>query len=238
MSLAALDANYVRLARDLRTRVGALAERQFFAAPNYWQVNEDAFVRAVVPIITGGQRTTATLTGAWLKARLAEQGLTVPARIDLTPITEGLRGVPPTDLYRRPFQQTRYAYTQGVPISEAVQTGRNRLALLAATDLQLAHTTTAAQIIAGTDGVAGYSRVVAGPKPCDFCRTAATWHYYRGDLLPIHDGCSCIVVPTTVPPRAGTTIAAEPGTMNAAERVSYNKLTGRQAELGTPSPVP
>lgn len=244
MSAAALDANYVRLSQDLRTRVVALAERAFLSLPNYWQANEDAFIQSVVPIIQGGQRTNATLTGAWLKARLAEQGITVPAAVNLDPIATGLRGIAPTDLYRRPFEQVRYAYSQGASVTDAVKVGRNRVVTLASTDLQLAHTTTASQILGSpeADGVPGYNRVVTSAKACSSCRSAAEWHYYRGDLLPIHDGCSCIVVPATVPPRAGTTVAAEPGTMTAEERASYERLTGRQAQLGTPdaaaTPVP
>jgi len=234
MASERLDANYVRMSHDIRAKVVALAERQFTSLPNYWQANEDAFIRAVVPVIQGGQRATATLTGAWLKARLSEQGITIPASVDLTPITDGLRGVAPTDLYRRPFEQVRYSWTQGEQITQAVRAGRNRLVTLASTDLQLAHTTTAAQVLGDADGVEGYNRVVAGLHPCDFCRNAATWHYYRADLLPIHDGCSCIVVPTTVPPRRGQTVATEPGTMTAADRASYDRLTERQAQLGTP----
>jgi hypothetical protein len=237
MASERLDANYVRLSRDIRTKVVALAERQFTSLPNYWQANEDAFVRAVVPVIQGGQRSTATLTGAWLKARLAEQGVTVSASVNLNPIVEGLRGIAPADLYRRPFEQVRYSWSQGNQITQAVRAGRNRLVTLASTDLQLAHTTTAQQLLSDTDGVEGYNRVVAGLHPCDFCRTAADWHYYRADLLPIHDGCSCIVVPAIVPPRRGTKSAAAPGTMTPAERKSYEALTQRQASLGAPKAV-
>lgn len=238
MTVAALDSNYIRLSKDLRARVVALVERRFLSLPNYWQTNEEAFVRAVVPVILGAQRTTATLTSAWLKARLAEQGVRVPATVNLDPITAGLRGVAPTDLYRRPFEQTRYDWEQGATIAHAVHIGRNRLVTLAATDLQLAHTTAAAQIIGDADGVAGYKRVITSGDPCSACMNAANWHYYRSDLAPIHDGCSCIVTPTTVPPRAGTTPAA----MTAADRASFERLTLRQTELGTPleaaTPVP
>jgi len=237
MTVAQLDANYIRLMTDLRSRVVGLMERQFLSLPNYWQVNEDAFVRAAVPLIVGAQRTTATVTVAWLRARLLEEtGRSVPSSVNLAPIAKGLRGVPSTDLYRRPFVQTRYTWKEGATVTAAVAAGRLRLLALASTDLQLAHTTAASDFIQRTDPnmVKGYRRVTTSKEPCPLCIKAADWHYYRGDLLPIHDNCHCIVVPALVAPSRQTKVAGADGTLTDEDKASLAALVERSEALGHP----
>lgn len=115
------------------------------------------FVAQILPLSLGAQRTMAQLTQASFNN----------AARPVTPITiapdlvsgEALRGVDPKVYYERPFKEIRYRLSQGKPLGEALDAGRRRAVSITQTDLQLAHTHTAAAYMDRVEGYAPRSYV-------------------------------------------------------------------------------
>lgn len=105
------------------------------------------------------------------------------------------RGVPTREVYERPFVDTWTALAGGLGFDDALEKGRQRVVSLAGTDVQLARTRAAAYVLDRSDGVVGYRRVLHGSESCGLCVVASTQRYRRGDLMPIHPGCDCGVLP-------------------------------------------
>ena len=76
-----------------------------------------------------------------------------------------------------------------------MKAGQERLDSLAATDLQLAKTHTAQQALSRDARVVGYRRVLEGTYSCGLCIVASTQRYRKAELMPVHPGCDCDVVP-------------------------------------------
>lgn len=157
----------------------------------------DEFVRQAVTIVLGAERTTASLTAAYLSQLIAELASTppAPARLDLATVTgRALRAAPPAEVYARPVVTARKAIAEGRSLVEALAAGRARATSTAATDVALAHRAAAVAVMAGDDRVVGYRRVLTG-RSCALCATASTQRYHRHTLAPIHAHCDCRVAP-------------------------------------------
>jgi hypothetical protein len=201
----AVDAHTARIIAayfdaDARTRTQTLAriERAWAALDSWRDADADRFVRAVVPIIQAGERQVANLTSAYLAQYAAHLfgGPFRPAALDPGAVTgTALRGVNPTEVYRRPFHTLWTTLSQGKSLVDAIDAGWARAKTLAATDLQLAKTHTARDVL-GRDGrVVGYRRVLTGREDCGICTVAATQRYRKENLAAIHGGCDCGVQP-------------------------------------------
>jgi hypothetical protein len=168
-----------------------------FARLTSWRdADAAAFAEQAAPIVTGAQQHTATLTAAYLQAAIAAGGAGV-GRIDPTAFTDlTMRGVPATEVYRRPFTQIWTDLSRGKPIEQAVTSAAARLTQLASTDVQLAKTHASRAVFSSAgDRVVGYRRVLVGASSCALCLIASTQRYHRGELLPIHPACDCGVAP-------------------------------------------
>jgi hypothetical protein len=183
---------------QVRRRVVQFVERYWRSMPAYRDADLDRFVKAVLPVVAGGQVQMAQLTASYLAS--IEQLITgqkvrpVPVRPrDVS--TETLRGVPPTTVYRRPGVTVWMALQKGTAFPAAVSSGLNRALDIVTTDLQLARTHTARQSMEGSANVVGYRRVLTGGEDCALCAVASTQRYHVEDLLPIHPGCDCDVAP-------------------------------------------
>lgn len=147
-----------------------------------------------MPLVTAGEWTIAQLTSAYL-ARVV--GLANGERVTAEPVSrdevtgEGLRGVDPREVYRRPAVTLYTALAAGVPFREAVNRGLTRALDIAQIDMQLARTHT----VAKSTRISSYRRTLSGLENCELCATASTHRYYRGDLMPIHGRCDCGVMP-------------------------------------------
>jgi hypothetical protein len=150
----------------------------------------------VVPVMEGAQAATAALVAAEMAAVEAVAMGTADVVLDLTGLgtTLELRGVPATEVWRRPAVETWTRLAHDVPLEDAVRSGAARADELATTNLQLAKTHTARAWGEADKRIVGYRRVLKG-RSCALCTTAASQRYHGRHLLPIHSRCDCGVEP-------------------------------------------
>lgn len=221
---AAIIAWYVQQMAALREQVDTAQRQAYNASGDYSDDAADAYVAAVVPVMAGAQAAAAQLTVAYLGYLLADmtgEALTsarLPT-VDLSRVTgAALRnGVAPEVVYRRPFQQVwtdisraqRLTPSPDVPgpgqghtegdsgavRREAVANGERRARTTGLTDLQLATTHTAREVLSQDSRVWGYRRVLTGAENCGMCIVAATALYHTRNLMPLHARCDCAVAP-------------------------------------------
>lgn len=183
--------------KSVRARVLRYIATTWQGLGSYRDADIAAFVAAVVPMVEAGQRRVATLTDAYL-ATVARTVLGTSKPVGVGPADvniEALRGTPAAEVYTRPGITAWMALRDGKGLDQAVSEGLNRAVDLASTDLQLAKTHTVQRNLAADSRVAGYRRVLSGPHNCGLCIVASTQRYHKGDLLPIHPGCDCGVLP-------------------------------------------
>lgn len=171
------------------------------------------WVERILPISLGAQRAMTAVTVAQLN-----QMHQPPRPITIAPplVTGGaIRGRAPESYYDRPFKEIRWRLSQGKTVEEAIDAGRRRALSIATTDLQLAHTKTAQRYVQesrrqrpGPRGrIVGYRRQLSNnPNHCALCLIASTVRYTRNDLMPIHPGCGCTVMPIYGEVDPGTTV--------------------------------
>lgn len=182
---------------QLRTTLLAALAGLWVRLGSWRETDVDRFVRLAGPFVQAAQQRMVALTAAYLSRQVAaltgEPLRHAPAPVGM--LSEPLRGVPLAEEYARPFHDVWTALHDGKPLTEAVQTGRDRLENLAATDLQLAKTHSARQVMSGDRRIVGYRRVLEGAYSCGLCVVASTQRYHKADLMPIHPGCDCSVAP-------------------------------------------
>jgi hypothetical protein len=182
----------------VRQRVLGYIERVWGSLDSWRAADIDRFVNAVVPVVTGGQTQIAALTDAYLAAvEQAMTGLPVrPVGVPASLVTdEAIRGVAADEVYRRPGVEVWTSLSRGDTLTWAVRQGLHRALSIGATDLQLAKTAASRHVLSKKDHVVGYRRVLSGSKSCGLCAVASSQRYRKQDLLPIHPGCDCGVVP-------------------------------------------
>lgn len=156
-------------------------------------------------LVVAAQQLAGEVTEQHLFTQLAQLGAAVPAGPVVGLPTDLRFGAMTADVYQRPVQTVRYltslAGPGAAPTAEAVAAGERRIRKLAETDLQLARTTAAQQVMYETDDVRGFRRVIhpelsrTGEGTCGMCIVAADRVYGRLQLLPLHPGCHCTVLP-------------------------------------------
>lgn len=211
---AALVEVYIAALRRLRDVLVEFLERLFMAPGSWRAADADRFVATVVPVVLGAQRSAATLTANYLAAMLADQRDedAEPQGVDLEKVTGSAvrKGADPEDVYRRPFRQVwneleaseRGQDDELVParvvdssgrrpdrLPQAVESGRRRARLIGLTDVELATTHTAREVLRAQPRVVGYRRVLTGAENCGLCVVASTQRYRTRELLPIHPRC-------------------------------------------------
>lgn len=199
--------------------------------------SEDAarLIAVLVPRVEAGQARIGALTDAYI-ARVAAQefggAINRGAIPDLS--TEALRGSPATDVYERPFAAVWSGLAAGKSVSDAVSAGAARLTAIAETNLQLAKTHSARNVLQRLR-VPYYERVVTGNKSCALCILASTQRYHSASLLPIHPGCDCTIRPGRA---SGTDQVLDPDLVDQLhasikERFGSFDAGGRDVGLGT-----
>lgn len=155
------------------------------------------FGRRVATYVIAAQRQAGLIAEAHLREQVIGMGLTVPPSSVLDLPADLRLGAATDDVYQRPIRQVRYLESTGVPLAEAVQTATERLEKTALTDLQLARSTAAQQVMYSLPDdtpagpVRGYRRVIHPElgAVCGLCIAAADRIYQKRDLLPLHPGC-------------------------------------------------
>lgn len=160
----------------------------------YYAVDTDRFAETVAPIIGGGQRATATLMQTYLSAYVG--GNNVPT-VDLNDVSGAAvrNGANPIGVYQRAGKEVAKYLATGHTLDDAIEAGLRRALGTAATDLQLSKTWTARSMFTRMPGVVGYRRVPTGAETCGLCIVASTQRYHKANLMPIHPGCDCMVLP-------------------------------------------
>lgn len=162
-----------------------------------WRTSDQPrWLSIVVPQVLGAQRQMASLTDVCLAAVIGDMtGRPGRPRGIIAATGKDLRGVPPEEEYGRPFHDLYAALGEARSLDQALDAASHRIATLVATDLQLAKTHAAREILTSTPEVQGYQRVLRGPHSCALCMIASTQRYHRENLMPIHPGCDCDVIP-------------------------------------------
>ncbi len=166
----------------------------WFGLDNYRDASMDEFLDIALPIIQAGQETSAAATTTYMQFQTGDDALEVPP---MELVTGGIirGGVPPEEVYSRPFKTVWGALSDGHDIEEAVRMGADRLRQLVETDIQLVHTHTSRNLMSNRRDVVGFRRVPTGVYTCALCMVASTQRYQKLDLMPIHPGCDCRVAP-------------------------------------------
>lgn len=192
--MSKLDEAYAAQIKTIRTRLDAFTSSRFKAG-QYRDTDMARFIKETVPVILAGRRQVSALTDAYLAQVLSQQlGKRVAPRGPID--TNALRGVDVKEVYARPFITVRTKLSEDKTFDAAVSAGVSRLNDILLTDLQMAKTYTAQNVISNSsERITGYERILTGSKNCALCIVASTQRYHRGNLMPIHPGCDCGINP-------------------------------------------
>lgn len=109
-----------------------------------------------------------------------------------------IRGVPDEDVWQRPLAEFRVSRAGGDSIDDARDKAASRVEVIADGNVNLASRLAAAPKL-DAPHVRGYRRIVhpelARGGSCGKCVAAADHLYHSGDLLPVHGGCNCTIMP-------------------------------------------
>lgn len=106
----------------------------------------------------------------------------------------------------RLVRRTPEVSPEGARREKAVEAGQRRSRTTALTDLQLATTHAARDVLSVNQDVVGYRRVLTGAENCGMCIVAATRLYHTRNLMPMHPACDCVVAPVMKGEDPGRTI--------------------------------
>lgn len=190
---------------DIERRVEAAITAQLEQFDGWY---DEAAVRRVSSSIgstvSGGQTAVAGLTDAYL-ARLASYQLAREVTGAGVPLLMGrtLRaGVADHRVvYERVAAEYRRGVASGVGEQQALSQAVQRARAMASTDLGLAHQKQAKRFMDARRELKYFRRVIrpeaSQSGTCGLCAAASDRKYWRGDLLPIHARCKCLVIPVT-----------------------------------------
>lgn len=229
--LLALIEDYEVSIETIRDRVTAFARYTWENQYDHADEAIAAWIAALVPIVTGAQQITGTLTANYLAAFGALVGAVDDLRPDTIPpdamSTPALRGVDDATIYRRPMLDYWDSIRNGQPSAIAVAVGALRLEEIVWTNLQLARTHAAQRVLTGHLGTAiiGYRRLVNG-FACTLC-TSKHVTFSTHELMPIHVRCKCGIVPVYRDgPDPGEISLGEPGSDVGESRVVQHGEVG------------
>lgn len=194
---AAITSAYAAQAASVRSRLLAVLGATWLGLGAWRTADMHRFLSTALPMVAGAQRLMGSLTDAYLSSVVGAltSSPSLPVGLPSSVVSgHGLRGVPPAEVYQRPFVTTWTALSNGQSLDAAVKQGGERLHSVASTDLQLAKTHSALAAMQRMPRVTGYRRV-PDATACALCLIASTQRYHKADLLPIHPGCGCDVEP-------------------------------------------
>lgn len=191
---AAIIEQYQRQTQRVREGLLRIVRQLLGSLDAYREEDARQWVEQIVPRVVGAQESMVDLTVGYLRELIADMTGEDTAMPEVAPPDE-LRGVPPDEVYMRPFHAIWRSLSRGESLDEAVDAGLRRAESLAATDVQLAKTTTTQQVISEHRRTVGWRRVPKGAFTCALCLIASTQRYTKSELAAIHPGCDCDVAP-------------------------------------------
>lgn len=219
LTAVALVAAYQQQTQALRAQLEDFIRQLWQSFGTYRQPQMRDFIGQAVPMVNGAQQHMSSITSAYLSEHRQLQlpgGSLRTVSPDRVTGAAVRNGVAPTEVYGRPFhlvwqqlaqaqaeRDAHYEWTTAkdaesqpaLPpedyVQKAIQSGEDRAVNLAATDVQLAKTHTAQQIISRDPKATGSQRILEGAYSCGLCIVASTRPYHKAKLLPIHPGCDC-----------------------------------------------
>lgn len=193
------------LARTLGLQVRSLKDSLYSLLAVEWldldahnKADIDTFLGRALPILddTYDSVITVTETINQVQGDLLLEGAFEGSPVDPGSIRSQLRyGVPPSEVYTRPFKDFWFKLSRGGSIDDALASGANRLRQLVDTDVERVSDLTQIESFANEHRIVGFRRVLVGPVNCALCIVASTQRYHRRDLKPIHPHCDCKVRP-------------------------------------------
>lgn len=155
------------------------------------------FVDQTGMLVRAAQQEAGRITEAYLREQIRSMGETLPnARI--VDLPRDLRlGVSVEDTYQRPVRDVRYLESTDVEPQRAMETARERLERVAETDLQLARTISAQQVMYRFPQAIGWRRIIHPElgRVCGLCIAASDRVYGRIEKMDMHPACKCTILP-------------------------------------------
>jgi hypothetical protein len=174
-----------RLQRSHRSRLDRIRARALARVLALDTSDTSRFVEQVVPVVLAAQTAAVAETDAFLsmEAGLATRTSTEPWGLAAAALigVHARRGDFLEDVYARNHRAAESSFAE-------------RMAREVTTDITLAERAATFVHTEGDTRITGYRRVASGTA-CTLCSVAATQRYSRGDLRPIHHGCSCTTAP-------------------------------------------
>ncbi|PZF98250.1 VG15 protein [Micromonospora deserti] len=186
------------------------------------------FLAALLPVLTGAQRTSAQAGAAYVGRALAEQGIGVDPVGQVEPDAfagTAADGRPLATLLIEPVIRVKQDIGAGVSVAAAMDAGRARLDRITRTETADAGRVAAGVGIAATPRV-GYVRMV-NPPCCGRCAILAGRWYRWNAGFQRHPNCDCVHIPS-VEDAAGD-LRTDPKALFAAGEVTGLSVADAEA---------
>lgn len=189
-------------ARDtINNRVSQMV-RDYVRAFNGWYSDRQVaqMSKDIVRIVEAGQRTTVSLTDAYLARVVAlEVGRNVRPVGIKSDVAALRHGVKHTEVYERLGADYRYRVSEGNSPESALLATLARADAMAQMDLNLAMRDSAHGVFTRSTAIDGYRRVIhpefSRSGTCGLCAAASDQIYDKKNLLPLHERCRCETLP-------------------------------------------
>lgn len=200
--IAALIARHESARVQLRQAVLVRVLRALRLVGDAWYDDRavaEAAARAM-GVVRAGQQRQAALTARALTSTTRALDPRAAGRPPAVELPSDLRYLDGTgSQYTRPAREFRRLRVLGADDAAASAAAQERATKLVVDDLALAHRHAARATILEFPAVTGWRRVLHPEKSengvCGLCVVASTQVYGREQLLEIHDGCNCDVMP-------------------------------------------
>lgn len=187
--------NFSSLFATLRASMVQQAWALWFDLDSYRDDSVEPWLDLILPLVEAARETSSAATTTYMQIQLEMLGASDEE--EEIPLEDLIirNGVPPEEVYSRPFKDVWTGLSKGKSLEDSVSDGANRLRQLVETDIQLSHTHSSRRIISTRKDVVGFRRVPTGAYSCALCLVASTQRYRKYNLMPIHPGCDCRVAP-------------------------------------------
>jgi hypothetical protein len=185
--------------RALTVQAATVAWQSLLA---YNVANVAQWLGMIVPLVLGAQHQSASLTSSFLAAAVQAPAVAPAARsvplasaprpMDFTKVTGAAirAGVPPQEVYRRPFVTVWTMLQEQKPWADAIAAGLARAQATVAMDVQNTMRHTLKLVGDAEPLILGYRRI-PDATACEFCKLIAGRRYLTSELQPVHPRCGC-----------------------------------------------